>query len=159
MTKIVIKQELINIELETFILPTPKTYVLVYVLMIFPKTLAKIKNTNHLKKLFGVSKLVNFVSLKTLKQSPMGKWLTMGAQLNVYFLTPLWGSSKTQHDSSQHSMWGKFDIIKSSQTNPYCRHHHKTNSLNKLLRCNSKVQCWSEMLMHHKWLMRKRIVL
>lgn len=92
-TKIVIKQELINTELETFILPAPETYVLVYVLMISPKTLAKIENTKHLKKLFGVRKLVNFVGLKTLKQSPLGKWSTMRAQLNVLFLDDFVGKT------------------------------------------------------------------
>lgn len=54
-----------NIELETYVVPTSETQVMVYVLMIFPKALVEAKNTKHLKKLFGFNKLLKFVELKT----------------------------------------------------------------------------------------------
>ena len=54
------------INLETFVVLAQETQVLEYVLIFFLKTLAKVERANHLKKMFGVTKLVNFVDLKTL---------------------------------------------------------------------------------------------
>lgn len=51
----------------------------------FPESSRKSCIHKHLEKMFGVSKYVKLVDLKTLKKSSLINWSTMGAQLNISF--------------------------------------------------------------------------
>ena len=64
---------------------------MVYVLVIFPKTITEVEKMNQLIKLNCVSKFKRYVNVKTLMQSTMGIWLTLLAKFNVSFLEDIVG--------------------------------------------------------------------
>ena len=59
----------------------------------FLKALVEAKNRNILKKLSVISKLVNFVDVKTQRQCLLGDWSTMDAQLIVASFDALVGNT------------------------------------------------------------------
>ena len=61
-----------NNVLETFVVHARGIHDLMYALTNFLKALIEAKSAKHLKNLSSVSKLVNFVDMKTLKKSSLG---------------------------------------------------------------------------------------